>query len=155
MSRARVESAKRGVGAAKTGNVFLSYAHQDRARALKLADVLRSEGLNVWSDQEILPGANWAAELGDALESAHAMVVLLSPDATSSREVMMDMAYALGAKHLQDRLIPVYIRPTKGAPWILGSLPSVRYEGPEKTAKRIVQILEHRADASKRRLTAS
>ncbi len=157
MGRERADSTRRGLGSSKSGDtIFLSYAHQDRAVALKIADQLRSGGLRVWNpEQEILPGVNWAAELGTALASAWAMVVLLSPDATASKEVRMDMSYALGAKHLRDRLIPVYIGPAKGAPWILGSLPSVRYAGPGKTAKRIAELLGQGSETAKDKLAAS
>jgi hypothetical protein len=157
MSRAKVESTKESAGTAKpAGPIFLSYALRDRAVAAKLAVELRAGGLKVWDpDIEILPGDNWGAELGRALKSAHAMVVLLSPDATDSREVNMDMSYALGARHLEHRLIPVYLRPTKGTPWILESLPSIRYQSPGKTAKRIVQLLGQTPDASKNKLTPS
>ncbi len=142
--------------APKTGrSIFLSYADKDRDVALKIADGLRSEGLRVWTDLEILPGDNWAAELGRALESAQAMVVLLSPEAISSRSVRNDISYALGAKHLSGRLIPVYIRPAKGAPWILDSIQNLNYAGPGKTAKKIVELLAQASDAPKINRTAT
>jgi hypothetical protein len=55
--------------------------------------------------------------------------------------VSHEIEYALGAKHLRGRLIPVMIRPTKGAPWILDSLQQVRYQNPGKTGRQIVKLL--------------
>jgi hypothetical protein len=74
-------------------------------------------------------------------------VVFISPDAMASRSVSHEIEYALGAKHLRGRLIPVTIRPTKDAPWILGSLQSVRYKSPDKTGRQIVELLARSHDA--------
>ena len=75
-----------------------------------------------------------------------AVVVFISPEAVESRSVSREIEYALGAKHLRGRLIPVVLRPTKDAPWILQSLQPVRYEGPSKTSQQIVEILSQPAD---------
>jgi hypothetical protein len=66
----------------------------------------------------------------------------------ASRSVSYEIAYALGAKHLRWRLIPVMMRPTKDVPWILGSLESVEYKGPGKTGRQIVDLLSQPHDAA-------
>lgn len=127
--------------------VFLSYARADRDQARKLADRLRVAGLEVWDpEKELLPGSDFAS-LQKALETAEAVVVLVSPDAMESRSVSHEIEYALGAKHLRGRLIPVVIRPTKQAPWILNTLQMIRYEDPGKTSRHIVELLTHPQDA--------
>jgi TIR domain len=133
----------------KGGKVFLSYARSDRDPAQKIGRELRQAGFEVWDpDTEILPGADWTAELKTALDSAGAVVVLISPEAIASRSVSYEIEYALGAKHLRRRLIPVTIRPTKNAPWILSSLESVEYQGPSKTGRQIIDLLSQPQDAS-------
>lgn len=128
--------------AQKRAPVFISYARSDTDVVQKVARQLRDEGVDVWDpDERILPGANWTDELKGALESAGALVVFISPEAMASRSVSYEIEYALGARHLRGRLIPVMIRPTKDAPWIFDSLQSVRYEGPGKTGRKIVQLL--------------
>jgi hypothetical protein len=128
--------------AQKREPVFFSYARSDKDLVQKVAQQLRQEGLEVWDpDERILPGANWTDELKEALESAGALVVFISPDAMASRSVSYEIEYALGARHLRGRLIPVTIRPTKDAPWILDSLQSIRYRSPKKTGRQIVQLL--------------
>jgi hypothetical protein len=103
---------------------------------------LRDAGLQVWDpEREILPGADWTLSLGKALDSASAVVVFISPEAIESRSVTREIEYALGAKHLRGRLIPVVVRPARHAPWILQSLQSLRYEDPGKTAQQIVALL--------------
>lgn len=130
-----------------SNRVFLSYDRADQEPARKIADHLRGAGFQVWDqEQEILPGADWTSALKKALESAGAVVVLISPEAMESRSVSREIEYALGAKHLRGRLIPVVLRPTKDAPWILQSLQSVRYEGPNKTGQQIVELLSQPVD---------
>lgn len=132
----------------KGSKVFLSYARDDRDEAQKVADHLRQAGFEVWDpDMEILPGSRFTGELQSALDSAEAIVVFISPEAMASREVSREIEYALGAKHLRGRLIPVVIRPAKDAPWILDSLESIRYQGPAKTGRQIVELLSQSHDA--------
>jgi hypothetical protein len=134
--------------AQRAGTVFLSYARSDRDVVQKIGHKLSEAGLEVWdSDQNILPGSNWTAELKAALDSASALVVFISPEAMASRSVSHEIEYALGAKHLRGRLIPVTIRPTKDAPWILGSLRSLQYQSPDKTGRQIVELLAQSQDA--------
>ncbi|MGA7411945.1 MAG: toll/interleukin-1 receptor domain-containing protein [Bryobacteraceae bacterium] len=129
-------------------SVFLSYARSDRDLVQRIGQELREAGLEVWDpEQNILPGANWTAELKAALDSASAVVVFISPDAMASRSVSYEIDYALGARHLRGRLIPVKIQPTKDIPWILDSLQSVQYQGPGKTGKQIVKLLGQPLDA--------
>jgi hypothetical protein len=129
-------------------SVFLSYARSDRDLVQKIVQELSGAGLQVWDpDEKILPGADWTAELKAALDSASALVVFISPDAIASRSVSYEIEYALGAKHLRGRLIPVMIRPTKNAPWILDSLQSIQYQSPGKTGRQIIELLGQSHDA--------
>jgi hypothetical protein len=133
----------------KPAKVFLSYAKTDRAPAQKIGHQLREAGFEVWDpDQEILPGSDWTADLKIALDSADALVVFISPEGMASRSVSYEIQYALGAKHLRRRLIPVMMRPTDDAPWILDSLESVTYQSPSKTSRQIVNLLSQPHDAA-------
>jgi hypothetical protein len=128
----------------KSGKVFLSYARSDRDPAQKIGHRLREAGFEVWDpDKEILPGADWAADLKVALDSAGALIVFISPEGMASRSVSYEIGYALGARHLRSRLIPVLIRPTKDMPWILDSIGSV------KTGRKLVDLLSKPRDAAK------
>ena len=132
----------------KGSKVFLSYARSDREPARRIAGRLRKAGFEVWDpERELLPGGDWTSELKAALGSADAFVVLMSPEAMESRYLSYEIEYALGAKHLRGRLIPVMVRPTKDAPWILNSLQPVRYQGPSKTGDQIVHLLTQPVDA--------
>lgn len=131
------------------GKVFLSYAQADREVAREIAAQLSEAGLAVWDpEQELLPGAEWTSELGEALESASAFVVLISPEAMKSRSVSHEIEYALGARHLRGRLIPVIVRPAKDAPWILEKLSPLRYVSAGETGRQVVRLLSESTHAS-------
>jgi len=131
----------------KGKKVFLSYARSARAQAQKIGQQLRQAGFDVWDpDKEILPGDDFVAHLKVALDCAGAVVVFISPEGMASRSVSYEIEYALGAKHLRRRLIPVMMRPTKDVPWIVGSLESVEYRGPSKTGRQIANLLSQPHD---------
>ena len=117
--------------------VFISYSHSDWPLAARVSEALRKAGLQVW-DQEVnvLPGDNWAAQVGRALEESDAMVVLLTPNSISSPHVKADMAYALGSKNYKNRLVPVAVGgrerlPESQIPWIVKKLQWVDLPNPE------------------------
>ena len=61
--------------------VFLSHARKDASLALRLADRLERAGFDVWTEFGIVPGKNWARQVGKALDAAELMVLLLTPSA--------------------------------------------------------------------------
>ena len=128
-------------------NVFLSYSRCDREWAIAVAERLQSEGFDVWdSESELFPGDNFASRIAEALESADAMVVLVSPDALASEWVKHEIDFALGSSRLSGRLIPVIVRPTERLPWILQKLKTIGPEGgPRAAADSVVQVLQRAA----------
>lgn len=108
--------------------VFISHAHKDAALARKVASILRESGLDVWDQEyEIMPGENWAEKISQALKESEAMVVLLTPEALESSNVLWEIAYALGEESYKKRLIPVIVGnpdklPEEKMPWILRRL---------------------------------
>jgi hypothetical protein len=64
--------------------VFISYAHADQAlkdELLKHLSPLKRRGLvEHWHDRQIDAGAEWAEEIDARLESAHIILLLISPD---------------------------------------------------------------------------
>jgi hypothetical protein len=128
-------------------NVFLSYSHRDKAWAVAVAERLRAEGFEVWdSETELFPGDNFASRIAEALESADAMVVLLSPDAMASDWIKHEIDFALGSSRLSGRLVPVIVRTTTKLPWILQRLRTIGPEGgPGVVAEGVLQALRKAA----------
>ncbi len=67
-----------------TPRVFISYARPDRERVEALTARLKSEGYQVWWDDEIVPGEFFDERISDAIDEAHAVVVLWSKNSYKS-----------------------------------------------------------------------
>jgi TIR domain len=75
---------------------FLSYAREDAEFVLRLAKDLRGGGAGVWMDQlDIAPGQRWDRAVEDALAKCLEVVVILSPAAVESTNVMDEVSLAL------------------------------------------------------------
>jgi hypothetical protein len=59
-------------------SIFLSYAHEDKARAERLARALEAEGWSVFWDRTIPSGRTWRDYIGNALHEANCIVVAWS-----------------------------------------------------------------------------
>src|SRR5688572_16535585 len=94
--------------------MFVSYTKADAAFALRLAEDLRNAGVDCWLDQlSIRPGEQWDVAVEDALSRATEVLLILSPEAISSTNVMDEVAYAIEEKKT---LIPVMHRPCRRLP---------------------------------------
>ena len=105
-------------------SVFICHSHTDAPLAARVRDELQLEGFDIRHPDIHLPGDNWAAKAGRALEESDAMVLLWTPAATDSPHVAREIGYALGARNYSNRLVPVAVGDAvrdaaKSAPWIL------------------------------------
>ena len=126
--------------------VFISYS--DSPLAARVFNALRKTGLNVWDPaMKLLPGDNWPAQVGRALEESDAMVVLLTPNSVTSPHVKAEMAFALGSKSYSNRLIPVAVGgreqlPKGEIPWIVRKLHWVDLPNPESGDPEVKPIAD-------------
>ena len=65
-------------------SIFLSYAHEDKARAEVLAKALEAEGWSVFWDRTIPTGSTWRDYIGRALHEARCVVVAWSKASITS-----------------------------------------------------------------------
>jgi hypothetical protein len=128
--------------------IFISHSFADQDLANQVAEALKASGFQVWEGSEVLPGDNWGEKLGQALEDAQAMVVLLTPDSLRSLNVRYEIDYALGKKDYKGRVVPVLAAPPdqlphERIPWVLRKFRTVNLveTGPEEGAKQIAAVL--------------
>jgi len=108
-------------------SVFVSYSLNDQQWARELISHLKEEGVSVRDPlSDLEPRDNWSLKIGKALESANALVLLISPSAMKSEFFQREAEYALSSKRFRNRLIPVIVKDTPEVPWIL------RHLNPEK-----------------------
>jgi hypothetical protein len=96
--------------------VFLSYSRRNLDYARTLHDRLEAARLTVWWDQEEPPGEDWTEQLLVWLESAHAVVVLVSRYSVTAPSVKNEV---LLAQDYQRRVIPVLLEQARGGLWVL------------------------------------
>lgn len=89
--------------------VFIAYARADAQFVLELATALRAAGASVWVDQlDIPPGTHWDQNVEEALSCCARVLVVLSPAAVASQNVLDEVSYALEARK---EIIPVLYQP--------------------------------------------
>jgi tetratricopeptide (TPR) repeat protein len=77
-------------------NVFISYNHQDKDFAGRLANDLKESGLSVWWDQwEIKVGHSIIQKVSDGIEGSAYLIVVLSPYSVKSDWVKREVGSAL------------------------------------------------------------
>ena len=113
--------------------LFYCYAHKDRVLRdeldMHLAGLRRSGLITAWHDGAISPGTAWEREIETHLNTAHIILLLVSPDFISSDYCYSkEMGRAIERHHAKDaRVIPILLRPVDwtDAPFnILQALPS-------------------------------
>ena len=87
---------------------FFSYSRTDSKFVLKLANELRSVGAKLWLDQlDIVGGQHWDHSIENALNSCEGMIVILSPDSVTSKNVLDEVSFALEKNKF---IIPAYYK---------------------------------------------
>ncbi|MEM9388222.1 MAG: TIR domain-containing protein [Pseudomonadota bacterium] len=84
-------------------DVFISYSHHDKPFVTKLVKALEAEGLTVWWDAHMTPGARIDQEVEGALESARKALAVWSPHSLQSEWVKDEARHA----QEQDKLISI------------------------------------------------
>ncbi len=79
-----------------TPRVFISYARSDGEEfALKLRERLEKEGIPLWQDRAAMEGGrDWWLQITEAIDQVEFMVLVMSPNAISSKMVRKEWRYA-------------------------------------------------------------
>jgi hypothetical protein len=129
--------------------VFVSHAPQHEPLARRVAQALRGAGIETWDQSLILPGDNWGAEIGKALQEADTMLVLLATPVTDWQWVERDVSYALGQMSYKGRVVPVLAAspeqlPWEEVPWVLHRFQPIEVPNlsdDEREMDRLVDVL--------------
>jgi adenylate cyclase len=81
-------------------HVFISYARADEPLAKEIADFLRSEGYEVWRDDELPAHRAYAEVIEERIKGASAVIVLWSAEAVKSQWVRAEADTARSANTL-------------------------------------------------------
>lgn len=74
-------------------SIFVSYSHKDMGKVFNIINMLFKSGYRIWYDEGIEPGNEWPEVIGRAIERASQLLVFLSSNAVSSRNVRNEINY--------------------------------------------------------------
>jgi hypothetical protein len=128
--------------------IFLSYAREDERIADALVAWLRSRGFEVFWDQDLSPGVDWAQLLAQELGRANCLLVLWTKASIQSQWVRNEADEAM---HLK-KLWPVLLEPVR-PPLSFRHLQGVPLEGwvgdvSDPRLERLARTLDRLFDAS-------
>jgi hypothetical protein len=107
-------------------DVFVSYAQADRLCAVEIVQRLELCGTTVWvAPRDILPSAEWAAEIIEAISTTRLMVLVFSGASNASPQVLREVERAV---HRQRVILPFRVEdvlPTKGRDGVFPQQPAV------------------------------
>src|ERR1700679_3366486 len=77
-------------------DVFISYSQPDHDCAHELVERLEVQGVDCWiAPRDIVPSADWAAEIVDAISSARLMILVYSANSNLSPQVRREVERAV------------------------------------------------------------
>jgi hypothetical protein len=125
---------------APSRTIFFSYARADSEFALKLAIALRSAGAHLWVDQLDIPAGHlWDRSIEEALRACLSLLVILSPRAVTSNNVLDEVSFAL---EQNKRIVPVLYQVCE-IPFRLGRVQYVDFTVDYDTGfKNLLQALD-------------
>lgn len=133
--------------------VFISHSRKDRELALRLTRQLKDVGIDVWNFyDEVLPGDNWAEEMGRGLQSSDVMIVLFPQSADENPYLQQEVQFALTSGNYRGRVIPV-LRGAKDrqkrtdVPWVLHRLEAVNLGDSPRDLSPVVRRVQAVAGA--------
>lgn len=89
--------------------LFVSYAHHDRLRVDPLVLEIEGMGRAVWIDRTGMTGGpGWAGQIARAIKGSRAVVLMASPSAYASDQVVRELYLAMGSKKI---IVPIELEP--------------------------------------------
>ena len=94
------------------GQVFISYSRRDVDVVEDIVTQLEAAGIQVWLDREaIKPGQQWRKQIVEAIDTAEAFVLNLSPNSGASDNVLKELNLAEEA--LEPFILPIMLTDMK------------------------------------------
>jgi hypothetical protein len=66
-------------------DIFISHVEEDASLALEIAQALEDSGFLAWYyERDTVPGRSYLLQIGDAIDSCHAVILLISSHSLGS-----------------------------------------------------------------------
>src|SRR5580693_5043869 len=127
-----------------SADVFVSYSREDATRVSDLVGKLRAAGVSLWIDQGGIDAASqWSEQIVNALESAKAMLLMVSGSAVHSHNVAKEVVLVSERK---GHILPVHLQPTVIPPALKYQLAGIQhveyFKESDEALKAILRALE-------------
>jgi adenylate cyclase len=130
----------------QSAEVFVSYSRGDQDRVFELAAKLRAAGVSLWIDQGAIDAASlWSEQIVNALESAKALLLIVTPTSVHSDNVAKEVMLVSERK---GHILPVHLEPTVIPPTLKYQLAGIQHieyfkaGDTESSVKAILRSLE-------------
>ena len=129
---------------APSADVFVSYSREDAARVSDLVTKLRVAGVSLWIDQGGIDAASqWSEQIVNALESAKALLLMVSDSSVHSHNVAKEVVLVSERK---GHILPVHLQPTAIPPALKYQLAGIQhveyFTDSDNALKTILRALE-------------
>lgn len=125
------------------GHIFISHSSADKAWVTALAKNLQRRGYEVWLDiWHLTPGRSFIRGLQDALEKAHAGILVVTPEARASGWVQDEYEVMLRRKNTGSDfvIIPVVLGNGEDFPF-LGNIHCVDFRNHERYRRSLYEVI--------------
>ena len=76
-------------------HIFISYVEEDSSLVQEVAEGLEASGYKTWYyERDSVPGLSYLEQMGEAIDDAQAMVLVISPQSVTSRQVTTEVVRA-------------------------------------------------------------
>ena len=128
----------------------MSYSRRDTATVDTIVARLEKAGIDVWIDREdIAAGGQWRAQIVEAIETAGAFVLSLSPDAAASANVLKELNLAESVP--DPFVLPVLLQEVKLPAELRYQLAGIQHIGKREAWRRLEAMGEIRRATRRRR----
>ncbi|MBQ6985733.1 MAG: tetratricopeptide repeat protein [Oscillibacter sp.] len=93
----------------KSGEIFISYSHNDKERVFSVLDAMRARGYRFWYDADIQAGRQWTDELAASIAECAVFVPFVSDSYGASEYCMQEIRHA---KRKKATISPVFLTDT-------------------------------------------
>lgn len=78
--------------------IFISYAHKDSDRVLKILEKLVENGYRIWYDDGIAPGSEWPEDIAQHLDSCAVFMAFVTNNSIASDNCRREVTFALNRR---------------------------------------------------------
>jgi len=131
-------------------HIFISYSRKDSEVVDGIVARLTQDGFKVWIDREDIKGGElWREAIVEAVDTAYACILMLSPDSVASNNVRKEVDLTEGAGKA---LVPVLLAPVKlpaNLRYQLAGIQWVEYfRDPKVKYDELVQVLQSNQESN-------